>query len=420
MPKIIERESVLDGNAEVVRFDHRPSCFLRVYRPETRSYRTMVLNTNVIGEAKKLALSSYLELENKTHKRARRKTDLTRKIDEFMNLQKVRCAHGEISQRTLDAKRQRFEQRIIPYLKFTKITHVEMITSKSFYDFAGFYRSVTSKGKWNTETNGLSSVTINSDISTLREFLKWLVEESLLIDINCPDIKKLKERKNFKEDSNPAFYPEEWEQFKKIIYSSEKKEGDLQEIWSSRWMINWILFQYHSGCRPGETRLIRLRDCEIERLEDGKVKGIIKIPVNTKTGGRFMIMNGYTLQRVISHLEKGAKLAGIKITPDDFLMLNPFSNDRTPYRDESIRKKFNQILQKANFEKRYTLYSLRSTHISHALLQPGAGSDIYKIAKNCGTSYQMIEQTYDGLSNLVNKGDLGFFQSRKKEDVLMN
>jgi integrase len=185
-------------------------------------------------------------------------------------------------------------------------------------------------------------------------------------------------------------------------------------------MINWILFQYHSGCRPGETRLIRLRDCEIERLEDGKVKGIIKIPVNTKTGGRFMIMNGYTLQRVISHLEKGAKLAGIEITPDDFLMLNPFSNDRTPYRDESIRKKFNQILQKASFEKRYTLYSLRSTHISHALLQPGAGSDIYKIAKNCGTSYQMIEQTYDGLSNLVNKGDLGFFQSRKKEDVLMN
>lgn len=420
MPKIIERESVLDGNAEVVRFDHRPSCFLRVYKPETRSYRTMVLNTNVIGEAKKLALSSYLELENKTHKRARRKTDLIRKIDEFLTLQKVRCIHGEISQRTLDAKRQRFEQRIIPYLKSVKITHVEMITSKSFSDFAGFYRSVSTKGKWNTETNGLSSVTINSDISTLKEFLKWLVEESLLIDINCPDVKKLKERKNFKEDSNPAFYPEEWDQFKKIIYSSEKKEGDPQEIWSSSWMIHWILFQYHSGCRPGETRLIRRCDCEIERMDDGKVKGIVKIPVNTKTGRRFMIMNGYTLQRVLSHLEKGAKLAGIEITPDDFLMLNPFSSDRTPYRDESIRKKFNQILQKANFEKRYTLYSLRSTHISHALLQPGAGSDIYKIAKNCGTSYQMIEQTYDGLSNLVNKGDLGFFQSRKKEDVLMN
>ena len=105
----------------------------------------MVLNTNVIGEAKKLALSSYLELENKTHKRARRKTDLIRKIDEFINLQKARCTNGEISQRTLDAKRQRFEQRIIPYLKSVKITHVEIITSKSFSDFAGFYRSVSTK-----------------------------------------------------------------------------------------------------------------------------------------------------------------------------------------------------------------------------------------------------------------------------------
>ena len=41
------------------------------------------------------------------------------------------------------------------------------------------------------------------------------------------------------------------------------------------------------------------------------------------------------------------------------------------------------IMSACAFQENYTLYSLRSTHITHALLK---GMNISKIAENCGTS----------------------------------
>ena len=41
--------------------------------------------------------------------------------------------------------------------------------------------------------------------------------------------------------------------------------------------------------------------------------------------------------------------------------------------------------------KSYVAYSLRHCHITHAI---NHGEDILKLAKRCGTSVDMIEQTY--------------------------
>jgi hypothetical protein len=74
---------------------------------------------------------------------------------------------------------------------------------------------------------------------------------------------------------------------------------------------------------------------------------------------------------------------------------------------EHIRQWFNRVLNKCEFDRRYTLYSLRSTHISFALLQ---GQRVDLISKNCGTSLAMIQKTYDGLSSRYHLNSLGFFK----------
>ena len=75
----------------------------------------------------------------------------------------------------------------------------------------------------------------------------------------------------------------------------------------------------------------------------------------------------------------------------------------------------NLVLEECDFNRRYTQYSLRSTHISYQLLQ---GVPVNKVAKNVGTSMEMIQKTYDGLSARYSVDELGFFKAVKlpKED----
>ena len=62
------------------------------------------------------------------------------------------------------------------------------------------------------------------------------------------------------------------------------------------------------------------------------------------------------------------------------------------------------IVTACKFDRKYTLYSLRSTHISNRLLQ---GIPVNKVAKNVGTSMEMIQKTYDGLSARYSIDELG-------------
>ena len=147
-----------------------------------------------------------------------------------------------------------------------------------------------------------------------------------------------------------------------------------------------------------ESSQIRIGDTEVQKRPDGKIKGIISISPTTKTGRRTLIMNGNTLRKVKSHLTKGIKLRNEQIkkhnemvlsgegkrrkwnrnyelpslepaTKDDFLLMNPFIDGRKVYHTEHIRGWMNEVLSRCEFDKRYTLHSLRATHITHALLK---------------------------------------------------
>ena len=102
---------------------------------------------------------------------------------------------------------------------------------------------------------------------------------------------------------------------------------------------------------------------------------------------------------------------------DDLLMMNPFFDKRTIYHTEHIRNWWKRILQECAFEKKYTLYSLRSTHITHALLK---GVRTRVIADNAGTSESMIEKTYYMISNLLNIDELGFHKESNDDELVVD
>lgn len=443
MPKIEAKEPTLNGQAHIIKYAERETLFLRVNRGGKR-YTNVSLNTTDFTQAHKNALSAYVKVESEPPKSRASKTLLARICDEYLNEKSIEVARAQLSPRSQDLYRQRIYQRILPYCKSKGLIFVGDINKKSFADYAGYYLDVKQKGKWRTDTKGLSIGTINSDITTLRAFLNWLVERELLDPKKIPDIKKLKDRTNYKDEANPAFLPDDWKRFEVELYSIETEVTDEELRWKRRWFIHWVRFQYQSGCRPHETAQIRVGDCDVLSRKDGRISGIVKISNTTKTGGREVAMNGNTIKKIKSHLSKGIKIrneqidllnqrinngeikdkkGNLVVTPlpkvaplskDDFLMMNPFFDSRAVYHIEHVRQWYNRVLARCNFDRRYTLYSLRATHISFALLY---GQPVNLVAKNCGTSLAMIQKTYDGLSSRFHIDSLGFFKDSSGKGI---
>ena len=99
-----------------------------------------------------------------------------------------------------------------------------------------------------------------------------------------------------------------------------------------------------------------------------------------------------------------------------------------PYSSEHIRKKYQGLIEMALVNasdgdrrtftdyRKFTLHSLRSTHITHQLLN---GVRIRLIADNVGNSEAEIERTYYRLNNLLNIEELGMHKKvLKVEDEL--
>ena len=174
--------------------------------------------------------------------------------------------------------------------------------------------------------------------------------------------------------------------------------------------------------------------------------GVVQVSPQTKTGKRTVVMNEL-INSVKYHLNKGVKLRNEQIKEhnkmveegtlprwrkiqvpmdllpepdaDTLLMANPFGKDMKPYTDETIRQKLDSVLGGLDFYQtsNFTLHSLRSTHITHALLR---GMDVRKVADNVGNSQSEIERAYYTLNNLLNIEELGFFRQKLEKESLLS
>ncbi len=366
----------------------------------------------------------------------------------------------QITPRSAGSYEQRVSQQIIPFAKFVGAKDVSDFNEDTFTSFNDYYLDVKTKCKWISNVSGLSPSTINSDISTLKELLKWMLRHKQLDFNKVGDIPRASDRTNYREESNPAFSSPEWSRMCDQLYKFDQNIEGLRKYhnetyeevkWKRKWSINCIRFQYQSACRFHETTKIRLRDCRLTESKDhnGKWKkySLVHIAPDTKRGLRDSVMNGNTLQKIQLHLKKRIKLRNEQIKmqnnkiveeysnrdiiwlkfrytyldidirqipllddthPDDLLMMNLFLKGERKClmcHIEHIRKWWNQILDQCDFFNRYTLYSLRSTHITLGLLSK---IPIEIIVDNCGTSQAEIERTYQRINNILNIKDLVF------------
>ena len=433
-PTLDFSEPTLNDRAVICKYKDRKYLYLRVKRDGKR-YTQHSLNTTDMNTAHSIALDVYVKIQSSPPTSGKSTLTIQRVFENYMLEKNKKLNRGLIKPNTQKIYQQRIDLRFTPYLKFKNIKNMTEIRKDTFDGYAGFQLDRRTRGRWKTETKGLSHNTINKDISQLNEIFKWMVEKEFLLPRNQPKIERIKDLKKYTVESNPAYLPNDWKRFNDELYKFDQGWDDEYETWKRRWFINYIRFMYQGGFRPHESRKIRFGDCEIITKND-KSACLIQIDENTKTGRRECSINSNTFLKLKSHLDKGIKLrnrqiedinrrlsAGdktiidtyrkkvkepIQLLPprdkDDLVLMNPFLKDRKIYHSEHIRDWYREIVTACKFDRKYTLYSLRSTHISNRLLQ---GIPVNKVAKNVGTSMEMIQKTYDGLSARYSIDELG-------------
>ena len=464
MPAIIWREETLNGAAEICLVKDRNSYFLRTYRGG-RKYSFSSLKTSDLELARKKALEVYIEVQGSGPKSRSKSYLLETAMEEWLKEKEQEVSSKELRPGSLDTYRQRIFQRILPYAKLQGVRNIGDLTKTTFLDYKKHYQGVSEKGRWGEKSDGLSASTINSDISTLQTILKWMVHKDLL-DANLnPEFKKVRDKKDYRESSNPALYPKDWqhivnwmpsfigmdcdymvplEDFKEHNRNPQKfsktspylrfsgQPDKFREYWRRQHFIHYVLWQYETGCRPDETNTIRFRDIEVRENEFGSGKIVIRIIPDNKTGKRNTIARSATYHAIRFHkieglkfrtkeieehnlaVEEGRKKGKIQPLPgplvdDDFLFFNPFqqSGKRTNYSDIWYNDRLKELLELTTTDPDFPqdavkTYTKYSLRSSHITHELLRGTDIDKIAENVGTSRTEIERTYKRRMNELN------------------
>ncbi|MEI7609004.1 MAG: site-specific integrase [Rhodospirillaceae bacterium] len=231
---------------------------------------------------------------------------------------------------------------------------------------------------------------IRREIVLLKQILKQAVNLGYLPAQLMPDIKL----DSPKDSPRPGFTLAEFNKLLEISEVRIRQYPVFSHHWRERHRLNaFIILAAYSGMRPGE--IFNLNFGDIIGLTEARAeywkKKDIRIRVRGKTGARTIVtkFNAVPPLRLLGTMWEH----DFGNNPGD---LDPvfFNDDKS--RMKSLKKGLNSLLVEAGLYrdhdgKKRTAYSFRHFYITQQIIH---GVDHYLLAKNCGTSSDMIHRFY--------------------------
>ncbi len=182
----------------------------------------------------------------------------------------------------------------------------------------------------------------------------------------------------------PAFEIPEYRRLWRTMYKRINDAKDERTRRSRELLRGYVLVLANCGMRIGEANNLRIRD--VLAFRDDKGRRNYRFIVRGKTGERDVIPRSAVASRIDKLLAKRGS-----DDPDDFLFAMPDKSKVVTLIDQ-----FNAVLKQAGiqrngFGEKYSLYSLRHFYAVNALRN---GIGVFEVARNMGTSVQMIQEYY--------------------------
>ena len=299
-------------------------------------------------------------------------------VDDYVRFRERDYHHGRTSDGML--------RQIIRVAKFWRAyagaMPVEAIDDKVMREFIPWRRDYYSKFDKLPRNAKLhpTDKTLQWDMMLGKAIVKWAHEQGLRGKKSLPTATFTPKRKRVR----PAFEIPEYRRLWRTMYKRIKDAKDDRTRQSRELLRDYVLILANSGMRVGEANNLKIRD--VIPFRDAKGRNNFRFIVRGKTGERDVIPRSAVASRIDKFL---AKRSGED--PSGFLFAMHDGSKVTTLIDQ-----FNAVLKQAGIEKngfgeKYALYSLRHFYAVMALRN---GIGVFEVARNMGTSVQMIQQYY--------------------------
>jgi integrase len=299
-------------------------------------------------------------------------------VDDYVRFRERDHAHGRTSEGML--------RQIIRVAKFWReyagAIPVEAIDDKVMRDFVPWRRDYYSNFKILPKNAKLhpTDKTLQWDMMLGKAIVKWAHEQGLRGNRPLPTVTFTPKKKRVR----PAFEIPEYRRLWRTMYKRMRDAKDERTRRSRELLRDYVLILANSGMRVGEANSLRIRD--VIPFRDDKGRNNFRFIVRGKTGERDVIPRTAVASRIDKIL---AKRGGED--PNNFLFAMSDGSKVITAIDQFNAALAQAGIQRNGFGEKYALYSLRHFYAVMALRN---GIGVFEVARNMGTSVQMIQQYY--------------------------
>lgn len=445
MPKVAvgtdgkkQQHKVLKGKCEVVLFSHRPTWHYRQYIPKQRRYITRSLETTDLEKAREDAIELFFALQSQLDDKgapAPSKALISDLLAQWIKENEDKQSIGQITSDTLRAKTSCLAGIVSSYLlKHLGLETIGEIEKTTFRD----YRTWRINEGWKYVDSPyrkevVKDTTVKRDLVHIKDWFDNFLIPKGYTDV-VPTIEKITIRQDQLDANPPIPLEPDW----RIIYQHLKKWADAGHKHPNPRVGYWrecfrhfVLISYQAGTRPKE--LVGKIEKVKQTGKDGKVTIVEKIvggirwedvevdirkQVNDVSDKEFHIAEATIYirksktympreipcntgdffirwRKFCNQYREEQGLRPLKKT--DYVFFNPYTDRPFSYSQFSMtwqrmRDKLEDQLSPVRTDKKYTLYSMRSSYITNQIEE---GKDIYLIKKITGHSLELLHRHYD-------------------------
>jgi integrase len=337
------------------------------------------LGTTDVEKAISIGRKLLFQLEHRAEQGLPQKSKLfSAVIDDYIAFRERDHVQGRTTEGML--------KQIIRVAKFWRVyagaLPIEAIDDKvmrAFIPWRRYYYSNFTKLPKNAKLHP-KDTTLQWEMMLGKAIIRWAHEQGVRGQLALPTATFTAKKKR----ARPAFeipeYRQLWRTMRKRI--NEAEDGRIRR--SREFLRDYVLVLANSGMRVGEANNLKIRD--VMPFRDAKGRNNFRFIVRGKTGERDVILRSAAARRLDKILTKRTG-----DDPNDFLFAMPKGT-----RIISLNDQFNMALRRAELVnngagEKYSLYSLRHFYAVTALRN---GIGVFEVARNMGTSVQMIQQYY--------------------------
>jgi integrase len=250
-------------------------------------------------------------------------------------------------------------------------------------------RKVT-RPKRNSEKREPSFGTVNKELTVLRQVYEFARLSRWIETREMPTVKNVSKPKNYR-DRKPGLLDAELIHLLGTTHRRYKAEKNPKHKRHLKLTLHYIAFMSATGLRVSEAKNLRLSDCESIRIDDADY---LKIFVRAKGKSRELIglpESSIVLEKLKILHQENAKIHGWKIKESMHLFVDQYGkhvNSLSASVDRALKEA--GLLYDRHGIKR-TAGAFRKYYITTALMND---VDYFKLAKQCGTSVNVIEKYY--------------------------